>query len=239
MSALFFGHYCYGVGTNVSARVLEVLNGRLHPKCINQTYVTVIPKVKAPQSPKDFRPISLENVIYKLVSKVLVDCLKEVLPPVIHESQIAFFLAWMIINTAITAFEHFYHMKKKRQNEGNDNMCLKLDMSKVYHRVEWDHLEKVILRMGFDGSWVNLVMNCISSVSYSILVTRQPVEFFSPLRGLHQRDPLSPYLFPMCTEGLSALIIDLAARGELHGTRASKSALVVTHLSLRMIVCYF
>ena len=49
-------------------------------------------------------------------------------------------------------------------------MAVKLDMSKAYNRVEWSFLEKILLKLGFQDSWVALIIECITTVSYSILV---------------------------------------------------------------------
>ena len=63
-------------------------------------------------------------------------------------------------------------------------MAMKLDMSKAYDRVEWCFLEKILLRMGFIESWVAMIMLCVSTVTYSILINGEPKSFIRPSRGL-------------------------------------------------------
>ena len=85
-------------------------------------------------------------------------------------------------------------------------MALKLDMSKAYDRVEWIFLDKILLKLGFQNSWVSLIMECISTVTYSILVNGEPQGMITSTRGLRQGDPQSPYLFLLCAEGLHAIL---------------------------------
>ena len=87
-----------------------------------------------------------------------------------------------------------------------DFMAMKLNMSKAYDKMEWCFLEQILLKLGFQESWVALIMKCITTVSYSILVNGETKGMIKPSRGLRQRDPLSPYLFLFCAKGLNALL---------------------------------
>ena len=85
-------------------------------------------------------------------------------------------------------------------------MAFKLDMSKAYDRVEWGFVEAVIQRLGFAEEWIRLVMMCLSTVSYSILLNGVQSGNFTVSKGIRQGDPLSPYIFLLCAEGLSSLL---------------------------------
>ncbi|KAM6568855.1 hypothetical protein CsatB_016840 [Cannabis sativa] len=85
-------------------------------------------------------------------------------------------------------------------------MALKLDVSKTYDKLEWGYLRAMMARMGFDGRWINLVRQCVCSVSYTILHGGKELGPIGAQRGLRQGDPLSPYLFILCAEGFSSLL---------------------------------
>ena len=103
-------------------------------------------------------------------------------------------------------------------------------MSKAYDRIEWDFLKVVMLRMGFAEGWVDLIMLCVSTVSYKVLRNRAEVGPIIPSRGLRQGDPLSPYLFIICAEGLSSLIRNREKAGFLHGVKVARSAPSISHI---------
>ena len=197
--------------------VLNVLNFGMTLFEINRTDIALVPKTDNPQRMTDFKPISLCNVVYKLISTTLANRLKAILPHIITENQSAFTADRLITDNVSVAYEIMHFLKQKRG--WNDSfMAAKLDMSKAFDRVEWIFLEKVMRKMGFNEGWVNLVMKCISSVSYSVIINDMTHGNIVPTKGLRQGDLLSPYLFLLCAEGFSALIHDAARTKQLNGT---------------------
>lgn len=95
--------------------------------------------------------------------------------------------------------------------------AIKLDISKAYNRVEWSYLKAIMLRLGFNERWVSLIMKCISSAEFSILINGEKKGSFKANRGLRQGDPLSPYLFLLVAEGLSYLISQGNNLGHISG----------------------
>lgn len=119
----------------------------------------------------------------------------------------------------------------KRNSSGQDGeVALKLDISKAYDRVRWDYLRHRMEGMGFSEKWIKWMMLCVTMVSYSISFQGSTIGPIVPSRGLRQGDPLSPYLFLLCVEGLSLSLKKAAMNGRINGCRVCRSAPSITHL---------
>ena len=92
MSAIFFQKFWNVVGSDVTNMVLIVLNFNMPMVEINKKNIILVPKIKNPTRIKEFRPISLSNVTYKLISKVLANRLKAVLPHIISKKSESLFI---------------------------------------------------------------------------------------------------------------------------------------------------
>lgn len=199
------------------------------PENLNDTTIVLIPKKDNAKSMKDFRPIALCNVLYKIIAKVLSNRLRVLLPEIIAENQSAFVPNRGITDNVLIAFETLYYMKQKKGGEVGE-VALKLDVSKAYDRVDWGFLRNQMLQMGFTRKWISWIMLCVSTVSYLVNFNGQQVGPIKPSRGLRQGDPLSPYLFLICVEGLSSSIKKAADEGRIQGCRIHRQAPSITHL---------
>jgi hypothetical protein len=110
-------------------------------------------------------------------------------------------------------------------------MAVKIDMSKVYDRVEWSFLEVVMEKLGFERKWINLIMMCVSTSNFSILINGALTGKITPSRGIRQGDPILPYLFLLCAEALSSMLSHADRRGTLRGAPTSKKGPRLNHFA--------
>ena len=167
--------------------------------------------------------------MYKLISKILANKLKRVLAVMIDDSQSAFVLGRLITDNVFVAFETMHYIDQRKKGK-EVLMAIKLNMSKANDRVEWVYLEAMMRKMGFHEKWISLIMMCVSTVSYSMLINGEPKGRIIPLRGLRQGDPISPYLFLLCAEGLLAMLKKEERERYIKGIAVSRGAPSISHL---------
>jgi hypothetical protein len=192
------------------------------PQEINQTFLTLIPKKPNPSIPQDFRPISLCNVIYKLIAKSLADRIKPHLSNYISQAQSAFVAGRNISSNIILTQEIIHSFTLKSWT--CQAFLLKIDLAKAFDRLEWHFITTALQRLGFNSHFINLVFSCISSSSLSILVNDQPTPYFFPQRGLRQGCPLSPYLFVIAINELSLSLQEALTQSSLQGITLAEGA---------------
>ncbi|KAH1114010.1 hypothetical protein J1N35_007388 [Gossypium stocksii] len=175
-----------------------------------------------------FRPISLCNMLYKILAKAIANQLRGIIGKCIDNAQSAFVLGRLISDNVLLAYEILHMLRKRLGKKGY--MTVKLDMSKAYDRVEWNFVNEIMIWIGFDKCWVDTLMKCVTTVSYLVVINGYIEDKFLPTRGLRQGDPLSPFLFLLCGEGLSSLLI-LELNGRFSkGVKVSRSGPKASHL---------
>ncbi|XP_028069007.1 uncharacterized protein LOC114271593 [Camellia sinensis] len=165
---------------------------------------------------------------WKIMKKeiVLSRRLRKVLPKIISEVQSAFFSGRCILDGVLIANEVVDWWKRSKKQ----GIILKLDFEKAYDSVNWEFLYSMLTNFGFGEKWVRWMKTCISTARVSVLVNGSPTTEFSPMKGLRQGDPLSPFLFNIVAEGLNLLMSRAKEVGLIKGASIGPNDLRLSHL---------
>ncbi|XP_043717945.1 uncharacterized protein LOC122665877 [Telopea speciosissima] len=147
--------------------------------------------------------------------------LKDVLELLISPAQSAFIPNRFISDNIYTAHEIFHYINHKKKGK-QKLLTLKLDMRKAYDRVEWEFIDKLLHRFGFADHWVQMVLSCLRSVSYILMINGAMCGKVIPSRGIRQDDPLSLALFILCSQALSSLLVKAGNEGLLKGIQLAE-----------------
>uniref|UniRef100_A0A803QGM3 Reverse transcriptase domain-containing protein n=1 Tax=Cannabis sativa TaxID=3483 RepID=A0A803QGM3_CANSA len=229
LNSLFYKSNWSTLGTDFTKAMLQILNHQGDISPINQTIIVLIPKKKNPKHVCDFRPISLCNTFYKCLSKVIANRLRLVLHSIISINQSAFLKGRQITDNILLANEiiHAIHSRRSRKVGW---AAIKLDMEKAFDRVEWPFLNRLLAHVGFPSSFSSLIMRCLSTVQFRLSINGSLTDTFHSTRGIRQGDPLSPYLFLLIAEGLSAAIRLQETNAHFSGIQICRGAQPLSHL---------
>ena len=220
LHAGFFQYFWNEVQASICQEVKKAFVSESIPALLNTTLVTLIPKCNNPESLANFRPISLCNSVYKVISKVLVTRIRPLLNKLMSPVQSAFIPGRRGVDNVIIAQELLYTMDRMKGREGY--IAVKVDLEKAYDRLEWSFVYNVLQAFHFLVNIINLIMSCISNTSLSVLVNGSTLESIKPSRGIRRGDPISPYLFILCMEYLGFLIEKKCSNGSWCPFKASQ-----------------
>ena len=228
-SAGFYQSFWSTLGPDIYREIRNFFESNMMEERINETHICLLPKGTAPKKPSEYRPIALCNVRYKVIAKILTRRLHPYLNDSISNHQSAFVPKRAIQDNVLITHETLHYLKCYGATK-RCSMVVKTDMSKAYDRIEWSFLHAVLRKLGFSTNWIQKVMDCVTTVTYSCLINGVPREQIIPSRGLRQGDPLSPYLFILCTEVLSGLCLNAHLSGGLKGLQVARKSPFVNHL---------
>jgi hypothetical protein len=141
---------------------------------MNSTFITLIPKENEARTLDRFILIALCNVVSKIISKVIANSLKPLLPIIISKEQSGFVEGKKILDNIIEAHEIIHSLKSRKKT----GMIMQLDFSKACDKLSWHYMEKTMEAYGFDNQWIKWVMVLVSMTSFSILVNGAPTKPF-------------------------------------------------------------
>jgi hypothetical protein len=206
LNAAFYKAAWSWIGNDITELVKKFyLNGYI-PQQLNETNIALIPKKVQCIQPQDFRPISLCNVVYKIIAKSLANRIKPHLPNKIIDAQQAFIEGRRISNNVIVAQEitHSFSLNSWKQKA----FMIKIDLAKAFDRLEWDFIVLALQKQGFNSHFIKLIKACISNSKFSVIINGNHYGKFKSQRGIRQGCPLSPYLFVIAINELAASLQD-------------------------------
>ncbi|GJU04045.1 RNA-directed DNA polymerase, eukaryota, reverse transcriptase zinc-binding domain protein [Tanacetum coccineum] len=179
------------------------MSGRLLGE-VNATLISLIPKIQTPNKVTDFRPIACCNVLYKCISKVLTNRIKPILGKLVSCNQSAFITGRHIQDNIMLTQEI---MKGYNRRGGPKTVAFKIDIQKAYDTVNWEFLEKTLSGFGFHKRMIKWIMQCVTTVAFTLNINGERIGYFKGGKGLRQGDPISPYLFTLVMEVFSLILL--------------------------------
>ncbi|XP_026417218.1 uncharacterized protein LOC113312696 [Papaver somniferum] len=148
----------------------------------------------------------------------------------IVQVESAFVANHQIHDNVVITHEILHSFKRKKKSSKNGYLAIKLDLSKAFDRLEWSFILAVFKKLGFSDEWCQMISQCICTVSYYVLVNGSPSDPFYPSHGIRQGDCLLPYIFILCMEVLSQLLVKAEDEKLIQGFRFKKNIPSISHL---------
>ena len=169
------------VGEDFTDAVLHFFNSDRLLKELNNTSLSLIPKVANPSRMTDFRPIACCNVLYKCISKLIANRLKQVLPSIIDESQSAFVPGRHIGDNILIAQDI---LRNYHRINTSPRCAIRVDFCKAFDSVNWNFLFSTLQALKFPARFIGWIQQCVSTPKYSLNINGELTGYFGSSRGL-------------------------------------------------------
>ncbi|KAJ4811131.1 RNA-directed DNA polymerase (reverse transcriptase)-related family protein [Rhynchospora pubera] len=213
--------------TDLLTQIKEIFEAGEVPQEWLNCRVTLIPKSKEPQTPADYRPISVGNILYRLTMKMIANRLRPFLKEVISQEQNAFIKGRSIAENIILVKEllHSFSQSDFKQRA----FLLKADVNKAFDKLSWDFLERALRYLNVPERFIQLLISSYKRAKVTIMINGNGDGFLEPTQGLRQGCPMSPYVFIIALEVLSRMLHMARNRGDLKGVKVASSSPIFTH----------
>lgn len=183
----------------------QFYEGSLDLSEYNRAKVIFLAKNEGADTVRDYRPISIINIIPKIISKVLANRLSGSLPVLISTRQSAFLKGRFISENFIATRELLHHTAHTKRPA----IFTKIDFSKAFDSLNWDFLYEVLKVRGFPVRWIGWIRILLTTASTKITINGESTDYFLHRRGLRQGDPMSPMLFNLAVDVLQQMVRQL------------------------------
>ncbi|CAL1371641.1 unnamed protein product [Linum trigynum] len=198
------------------------------PEAVTESTLVLIPKVDSPERVTQLRPISLNNVCLKSITKAITSRLKPPMRKLVSPRHSSFIPGRQTTDNIIVVQEVLHTLRKRRGKKGG--MIFKIDLEKAYDMLRWDFVRDTLKEVGLPSSWITCIMYCVEHNTMRIRWNGELSQPITPSRGVRQGDPLSPYLFVLCMERLSHRIDEAVSNGQWKPVRLTNAGPPLTHL---------
>ena len=199
----FFKFFWYELGTFITSAInysKEVMHFS-EPNKLG--IITCIPKGKKPKEYlKNWRPICLLNVVYKIASGCIAERLKTYMDKLISRDQTGFLKGRFIGENIRLVYDLMNYTEQKHI----PGLLMLIDFEKAFDSISWEFILNTLKLFNFGNSILNWIKTFYNDIKTCIIQNGIISEYFYPQRGCRQGDPISPYLFLLCAEILGNLI---------------------------------